>query len=113
MKRMISILICLMASGFVFSQSHPDPVTLAIGAPAPPFNLPGVDGKNYSLKDFSSAKAFVVIFSCNHCPTAQAYEDRMIALVNEFKNKQVAFAVISPNDPERKSHLAREPVLML
>ncbi|MBX2843110.1 MAG: redoxin domain-containing protein, partial [Flammeovirgaceae bacterium] len=68
---------------------HPKPATLKIGATAPDFNLPGVDGKNYSLKDFSSSKALVIIFSCNHCPTAQAYEDRMIQLTKDYKDKSV------------------------
>src|SRR5262245_17910421 len=54
--------------------------TLAIGDAAPDFNLPGVDGKEYSLKDFADAQLLAVIFTCNHCPTAQAYEDRIIQL---------------------------------
>ncbi|MEO5562957.1 MAG: redoxin domain-containing protein [Chitinophagaceae bacterium] len=76
-----------------------DPVTLAIGAKAPDFKLAGVDGKTYSLASFSKAKILVVIFSCNHCPTAQAYEARMISLAKEYTPKGVAFVVISPNDP--------------
>ena len=51
--------------------------TLEIGDRAPDFKLPGVDGRDWSLADFSSAKALVVIFNCNHCPTAQAYQDRI------------------------------------
>ena len=54
---------------------HP---SLAIGAKAPDFNLPGVDGKKYNLASFASAKLLVVVFTCNHCPTAQAYENRII-----------------------------------
>ncbi|HPG41436.1 MAG TPA: redoxin family protein [bacterium] len=73
--------------------------TLEIGSLAPAFNLPGVDGRNYSLQDFESADILVVIFTCNHCPTAQAYEDRIIDLVNDYKNNNVAFVAISPNDP--------------
>ncbi|MEZ6080449.1 MAG: redoxin family protein [Pirellulaceae bacterium] len=48
------------------------------GAAAPDFDLPGIDGRDYSLSDFDSAKVLVVIFTCNHCPTAQAYEQRII-----------------------------------
>lgn len=73
--------------------------TLAIGAAAPDFNLPGVDGKYYSLADFSSSKALLVIFTCNHCPTAQAYEDRLIDLTNDYKDKGLAVVGISPNSP--------------
>jgi peroxiredoxin len=73
---------------------------LALGAPAPDFNLPGVDGKNYTLKDFADAKILVVIFTCNHCPTAQAYEERIKKLVADYRDKGVAFVAISPNDPK-------------
>lgn len=73
---------------------------LAINAIAPDFNLPGVDGKNYSLKTFSDQAILVVIFSCNHCPYVQAYEDRMIALQNEFQDKGVAFVAINANETE-------------
>src|SRR5882672_4443994 len=45
------------------------PKTLEIGASAPDFNLPGVDGKSYSLKDFAQAKVLAIVFTCNHCPT--------------------------------------------
>jgi peroxiredoxin len=74
--------------------------TLEIGSPAPDFNLPGIDGHNYTLKNFSSADFLVVIFTANHCPTAQAYEDRIIQMVKDYKSKGVAFVAISPNDPQ-------------
>ena len=77
-----------------------DPTPLEIGAKAPDFKLQGVDGKTYSLASFNKSKILAVIFSCNHCPTAQAYEDRIINLVKEFTPKGVAFVVISPNDPK-------------
>jgi len=76
-----------------------NPPMLKIGAKAPDFNLPGVDGKNYSLKDFADAKILVIIFTCNHCPTAQAYEQRIIRLHEDYKDKGVALVAISPNDP--------------
>lgn len=76
-----------------------DPTPLAIGSTAPDFALPGTDGKTYSLKDFASSKVLVIIFTCNHCPTAQAYEDRMKQLVTDYKAKGVAVVAISPNDP--------------
>ncbi|GAB3230604.1 redoxin domain-containing protein [Algoriphagus aestuariicola] len=72
---------------------------LAIGDPAPHFRLPDVDGKFYSLEDFEDADVLVVNFTCNHCPTAQAYEDRFISLVDEYKGKSVAFVAISTNSP--------------
>ncbi|MBM4090694.1 MAG: redoxin domain-containing protein [Planctomycetes bacterium] len=73
---------------------------LPIGAAAPDFNLPGVDDRNWSLQDFSEAEVLVVIFTCNHCPTAQAYEDRIIKLHDEYKDRRVAIVTISPNDPQ-------------
>lgn len=72
---------------------------LALGASAPDFSLPGVDGKKYSLKNFSDAKILVVIFTCNHCPSAQGYEERIKKLTADYKEKGVAVVAISPNDP--------------
>src|SRR2546430_6810665 len=77
-----------------------NPPMLKIGEKAPDFNLPGVDGKNYTLKDFADAKILVIIFTCNHCPTAQAYEQRIIKLNEDYKDKGVALVAISPNDPQ-------------
>lgn len=74
--------------------------TLEVGASAPDFRLPGVDGKTYSLADFADAKVLVVLFTCNHCPTAQAYEDRVSRLHAAYRDKGVALVAISPNDPE-------------
>jgi len=73
---------------------------LQIGDRAPDFDLPGVDGKQHSLKDFADAKLILVMFTCNHCPTAQAYESRIIKLHADYKDKGVALVAISPNDPK-------------
>lgn len=73
--------------------------TLEIGQSAPDFDLPGVDGKSYSLASFEDAELVVVIFTCNHCPTAQAYEGRIKEIHNKYKDKKVALVAISPNDP--------------
>ena len=74
--------------------------TLKLGATAPDFTLPGVDGRNWTLKDFSEAKVLVVIFTCNHCPTAQYYEERIKALVTDYRDRGVAVVAIMPNDPK-------------
>lgn len=79
-----------------FSTDHP---TLPIGAPAPAFSLPGTDGKTYTLSSFSKADVLVIVFTCNHCPTAQAYEDRIIQLTKDYSLKNVAVIAIMPNDP--------------
>jgi thiol-disulfide isomerase/thioredoxin len=73
---------------------------LKIGSPAPDFDLPGIDGRNYSLKDFRDAKFLVVVFTCNHCPTAQAYEERIKKLVSDYKARGVGFVAINPNSSE-------------
>jgi peroxiredoxin len=73
---------------------------LPIGTAAPDFKLPGVDGKDYTLADFKDAKLLLVIFTCNHCPTAQAYEQRILDLHKDYKGKGVALVAISPNDAE-------------
>ena len=73
---------------------------LALYVAAPDFNLPGVDGKNYSLNAFCEKSVLVIIFSCNHCPYVKAYEDRMIALQSEFQDKGVTFVAINANETE-------------
>ena len=72
--------------------------TLQLGAAAPDFQLPGVDGKSYSLASFTKAEALIVAFSCNHCPAAVGSEDRMIRLCNDYKPKGVEMVVISSNE---------------
>jgi peroxiredoxin len=99
------IWVCGLAIAAVYSLSPvlaADPAgfkTLEIGDKAPDFSLLGVDGKTYSLKDFAKAKLLAIIFTCNHCPTAQAYEDRIIQLDADYKSKGVGLVAISPNDP--------------
>lgn len=94
----------LLSLVFLFSFSNKkifdEPVTLAIGTKAPDFKLQGTDGKMYSLSSFAKAKILVIIFTCNHCPTAQAYEDRIIQLANDYKTKGVQVVAVSPNDPD-------------
>jgi thiol-disulfide isomerase/thioredoxin len=75
---------------------HP---VLAIGASAPDFDLPGVDGKNHKLAEFQSSPILMVIFMCNHCPTSQLYEGRIQRLVDDDRDKGVAAVAIQPNDP--------------
>ena len=72
---------------------------LKAGTPAPDFRLPDVNGQFVSLSDFDDAEVLVINFTCNHCPTAQAYEDRFIQLVEEYNDKPVSFVAISPNNP--------------
>jgi peroxiredoxin len=73
--------------------------TLEIGAKAPDFKLLGTDGKTYTLGSFKNASLLVIVFTCNHCPTAQAYEDRIIQLAKDYKSKGVSLVAVMPNDP--------------
>lgn len=72
---------------------------LALGATAPDFKLPGVDGRDHALADFAAARVLVVVFTCNHCPTAQYYEDRLKQFADDYRARGVALVAISPNDP--------------
>jgi peroxiredoxin len=82
----------------LITQSGPD--TLSIGSPAPNFKLKATDGMTYSLDSFKNSKALVISFTCNHCPYAQAYDDRLIALAREFMPNGVSFVAINPNDAQ-------------
>jgi thiol-disulfide isomerase/thioredoxin len=102
MKKKILLISLLIATGLT-GQSNllraDDYKTLEIGASAPLFSLPGVDGKSYTLESFRTGKILVLIFTADHCPTAQAYEDRILQLYQEFHSKGVEFVLISPNNP--------------
>lgn len=79
-------------------------MTLNIGGKRVPFRLKNVDGRIASSDDLASGKkALAVIFSCNHCPYVQAWEDRMIALGKTYQPKGVAFVLINANDPKKYS----------
>src|SRR5262245_59830084 len=100
LKAVFSVIFALFLVAGVSGVDEPEITTLKIGAKAPDFDLPGVDGKNWKLSDFDQSKILVVIFTCDHCPTAQYYEERIKKLVADYKDKGIAFVAISPNDPE-------------
>jgi len=75
-----------------------DPRPLELGADLPSFKLPGVDEKTHTEKDFADAKILLILFTCNHCPTAQAYEERIIKLDADYSGKGVKLVAVSPND---------------
>lgn len=77
-----------------------NPPTLKPGAQAPDFSLPGVDGKTHTLAEYKDAKVLVIVFTCNHCPTAQLYEGRIEKLARDYRDKGVTLVAIQPNTPE-------------
>jgi thiol-disulfide isomerase/thioredoxin len=103
-KTVLFSVIAILASAFVAptpapAAEGPTVPTLAIGAKAPDFDLPGVDGKRYTLASFAKAKVLVLVFTANHCPTAQAYEGRIEKLHADFSPRGVQVVLVSPNDP--------------
>lgn len=85
---------------FLSVQAEPPKFpTLEIGAQAPAFELKGVDGDTHKLSDYTK-KILMVIFTCNHCPTSQAYEDRIIKMVDDYKDEALDVVVISSADPQ-------------
>jgi len=101
MRRLVlaALAALLLAPGAPPRARAEGPATLAIGSAAPDFDLPGVDGRRYSLASFADAKALVLVFTANHCPTAQAYEGRIEAIAADYAPRGVKVVLVSPNDP--------------
>ena len=76
-------------------------MTLALTDTAPPFSLPGVDGRTHSLDDYADARALVLVQSCNHCPYVQAWEGRLKAIQGHYADRGVRIVAIGSNDAER------------
>ena len=92
-KTMLTLSLVIVTVTLTFSQGY------KIGDKVADFKLKNIDGKMVSLADFKDAKGYVVIFTCNHCPYAIAYEDRIIALHNKYASKGYPVVAINPNDP--------------
>jgi peroxiredoxin len=107
MKNLISI-ICLtmLVSATAFSQGY------TVGDKASGFKLKNTDGKFVSLSDYPDAKGFIVIFTCNHCPYAKAYQDRIIALDKKYKTKGYPVIAILSNDPGANSEDSYENMIV-
>jgi peroxiredoxin len=76
-------------------------MTLALATDAPPFALPGVDGRNHSLDDYAEAPVLAIVWSCNHCPYVLAWEERMSAIQREYADRGFRLVAINSNDAER------------
>lgn len=74
---------------------------LALGSPAPAFDLPGVDGTTRSLDGYRDAPVVAVVWSCNHCPYVQAWEGRMKAIQRDYRDRGFRLVAINSNDADR------------
>jgi peroxiredoxin len=97
LRQMWRFMPLLLASSAWGQTSHP---ILSVGSTAPDFSLPGVDGKTHHLADYAGSSVLVIVFTCNHCPIAQVYEQRIQQLQTEYHDRGVAVVAIQPNDPK-------------
>lgn len=95
MKKCITVLLIFTA---LFSQAQNN--TLQAGQTAPDFKLKNVDNKEVSFSNYPDAKGFIVVFTCNTCPYAIGYEQRIIDLDKKFRPQGYPVIAINPNDPE-------------
>lgn len=92
MKQILTLFIALVLNLFANAEGY------KIGDVARDFSLKNIDGKMVSMKNMKNAKGFIVIFTCNHCPFAKAYESRIIELDKKFSSKNYPVLAINPND---------------
>lgn len=85
-----------MAAGLLYAE---EPVSLSIGEKAPDFSLMGIDGRTHTLESFSGARVLTIVFSANHCPTAQAYEERMKKMSADYASEDMILVAVSSNYP--------------
>jgi peroxiredoxin len=76
-------------------------MTLTMTTEAPPFDLPGVDGRNHSLGDYADAPILAIVWSCNHCPYVQGWEGRMKAIQRDYADRGFRLVAINSNDTDR------------
>ncbi|ESU25192.1 thiol-disulfide isomerase or thioredoxin [Flavobacterium enshiense DK69] len=95
----IAALVLLVSIVSAFTLVKSDLGGYQIGDVATDFSLQNVDTKKVSLSDFKDAKGFIVVFTCNHCPYAKAYEERIMALDKKYKKLGYPVVAINPNNP--------------
>ena len=92
MKHIISLSIAVIINLYAIAGGY------KIGDTARDFSLKNIDGKMVSMKDVKNAKGFIVVFTCNHCPFAKAYESRIMELDKKYSAKNYPVIAINPND---------------
>jgi peroxiredoxin len=95
MKKLFSILAFMAVGVLTFAG-------VEVGDVAPEFSLKNIDGKMVGLSDYKDVKGVIVIFTCNHCPYAVLYEDRIVALNNKLKGLGFPVVAINPNDVKKE-----------
>lgn len=95
--KMIALVVVFFTT--LFTTNPPIASGYKPGDKATDFKLKSVDGKMYSMADYKNAKGFIVVFTCNHCPFAVKYEDRIIDLAKKYESKGYILLAINPNDP--------------
>jgi peroxiredoxin len=71
------------------------------GDKAVPFELPGVDDRRHALDDYADKEAVAVVFTCNHCPYARAWEDRLMGIQGDYAPRGVQLVAINSNDAKK------------
>jgi peroxiredoxin len=97
MKKTLVIIFAIAAVAML--NAFAPPVGYQVGDKAKDFKLKNIDGKMVSLADYTTAKGFIIVFTCNHCPFAKAYESRIIDLDKKYASKGFPVIAINPNDP--------------
>lgn len=96
MKKYLFTFLLLLPAALIWAQGYKP------GDKAIDFKLKNIDGRHVSLADYSEAKGFIVVFTCNHCPFSKMYEDRIIALDKKYKSLGYPVIAINPNDPKKQ-----------
>lgn len=99
MKSLIISILSIGAFALLAWNPMNDSEVYQVGDFARDFNLKNIDGNMVSLANFNEAKGFIVIFTCNSCPYAKMYEDRINELDQKFKGQGYPVIAIQPNDP--------------
>src|SRR5688572_22825499 len=96
------VLFAILTISFI-SAMAPFVDAYKVGEQAADFSLKNVDGTMVSLKDYKGVNGYIVVFTCNTCPYAVMYEDRIIELHNKYAPMGYPVVAINPNDPSVKS----------
>lgn len=103
MKRTFILLIGVLAVVAVLFMNASKPLAgFGVGDYASDFTLPNVDGQSVSMANYSNAKGFIIVFTCNTCPYAKAYESRIMDLDKKYAGKGFPVIAINPNDVEKQ-----------